>query len=99
MDISTCKPSLLLYPLPLLSPCSPNKSLVRPDDSRPTRPSNAASNAAWPAKNIARGVDAKTGEKLWEYGVDKPVWNLTPLFPGVTRCTEHGVFDGVSFIR
>lgn len=28
------------------------------------------------------GVDAKTGEKLWEYGVDKPVWNLTPLFPG-----------------
>ena len=31
------------------------------------------------------GLDVKTGEKLWEYGVDKPVWNLTPLFPGAPR--------------
>lgn len=28
------------------------------------------------------GLDVTTGEKLWQYAVDKPVWNLTPLFPG-----------------
>ena len=28
------------------------------------------------------GLNASTGEMLWEFDVDYPVWNLTPLFPG-----------------
>ncbi|CAJ1427753.1 unnamed protein product, partial [Effrenium voratum] len=28
------------------------------------------------------GVNARTGDQLWEYDVDRPVWNLTPLFNG-----------------
>lgn len=28
------------------------------------------------------GLNARTGEKLWEYQLDVPTWNLTPLFPG-----------------
>lgn len=31
-------------------------------------------------------LDVKQGTKLWEYTTDKPVWNLTPLFPGDGSC-------------
>jgi len=28
------------------------------------------------------GIDGKTGQKLWDYKTEWPVWNLMPLFPG-----------------
>ncbi|CAJ1434006.1 unnamed protein product [Effrenium voratum] len=31
---------------------------------------------------LVMGLKTGSGEKLWEYEVDQPVWNLTPLFPG-----------------
>mmetsp|Transcript_120260 Transcript_120260/g.285741 ORF Transcript_120260/g.285741 Transcript_120260/m.285741 type:complete len:473 (-) Transcript_120260:42-1460(-) len=40
---------------------------------------------------LIMGLDAPTGEKLWEYALDDPVWNFAPLFPkdGTVAFMDH----------
>lgn len=41
------------------------------------------------------GLNVTNGQKMWEYDVDKPVWNLTPLFPGDGTCVFMDFAGGV----
>eukprot|EP00930_Biecheleria_cincta_P015719 TRINITY_DN1300_c0_g1_i1.p1 TRINITY_DN1300_c0_g1~~TRINITY_DN1300_c0_g1_i1.p1 ORF type:complete len:540 (+),score=73.97 TRINITY_DN1300_c0_g1_i1:74-1693(+) len=67
-------------------------------DSGPAAPGDA-----WPEPgagcNLVAGVNATTGEKLWDFKTDEVVWNLKAVFPQDGSCVFQDELGGVYRIR